>query len=98
MHAGKEKTVAIIDFDHPETDKSVTSRFIYGKTQTSPRPLTAAADILKPFQRRNGDRTGGHDVPEAGSPYKTVRVNNFNKLDIMSSGAHSEKSGGYKVK
>ncbi|MDL2122306.1 MAG: hypothetical protein LWX51_04300 [Deltaproteobacteria bacterium] len=60
LHGGKEKTVAIIDFDHPETDKSVTSRFIYGKTQTSPRPLTAAADILKPFQCRNGDRTRGH--------------------------------------
>ena len=24
---------------------------------------------------------------EKGSPYKTVRVNNFNKLDIMSSGS-----------
>ena len=30
------------------------------KTQTGPRPPAAAADILKPSQRRNGDRTRGH--------------------------------------
>jgi hypothetical protein len=32
-----------------------------------------------------------------GSPYKTMRVNNFNKLHIMASLTHNEKSGVYKV-
>jgi hypothetical protein len=32
-----------------------------------------------------------------GSPYKTVRVNDFNKLYILASGSHNEKSGVCKV-
>ena len=32
-----------------------------------------------------------------GGPYKTMRVNNFNKLHIMASVTHNEKSGICKV-
>jgi len=44
-------------------------------------------------------RSGGASTPAsiAGSPYKTVRVNNFNKLHATVLAAHVEKSGVYNV-